>query len=359
MRRLTTVPSVLALLLLLAQPPSASAQIPIDPPPVEETVDDVVQTVEDTVETTQDTVQTTQDTVQTTQDTVQTTQATAQPTADQTVQQTKSTADTATETVGSAGGGGATGSSGGTTSGSTGPGGSSPRSGAGKQSQERNPRGSAKGKSPRGAPQPPRLNPADRIRGFPAVTPLLVTKANDADGDFTFTSAETAPKPEANVPFEVSVQNQTALDVTLGEIVDYFSRGEAVEEVPVCNELTGRLLGPGEAVTCAFTLDTYSPQRGGRVINTIRVQGTVNHNGNNVSASGASTVTTAGEEVLGVVVEGPAESGLASTGAAILQLLRLAVLLGLTGVLFLAIARPRAEHLQGGFESAAGRSRLV
>lgn len=169
-------------------------------------------------------------------------------------------------------------------------------------------------------------------------------KTNDADGDFTFTGAEVATKAAANVPFQVMVLNQGSDPVTVGEIVDYIPRGEGVEEVLVCNELTARILAPGQSATCTFTLEGYSTEKGGRVINTIRVSGVVNHNGVAVSASDASTVTTAGGQVLGLVIERPPT--LASTGAAILKLLWPAAILSVIGTLFMWASRTPAERLR-------------
>jgi hypothetical protein len=326
MRRWAAVPASLALLFLAWPLQRAGAQLPPPPSPpplpLPSLPSPLPSPIEETVDQIESAVAQTSTSVETTADSVG-----------------------GTGGVGSAGGGSGglggggiieTGDSAGEGTAATGPGGakSNPSGGSGTKVA-----GKAGGKSGTGKATV-RPQRGDQLRGFPAAPPLVVTKTNDANGDFTFTNAETATKPGASIPFEVSVLNQANDQVTIGEVVDYLPGGEGVR---VCNELTGQIVDPGGSATCTFTLDAYSPERGSRVINTIRVQGTVNHNGATVSSSDSSTVATPGGEVLGLLIQRP--PGMASTGAAIIGLLRLTALLGGVGALSLAASRARGRIL--------------
>jgi hypothetical protein len=326
MRRWAAVPASLALLFLAWPLQRAGAQLPPppsppplplpslpSPPPLPSPIGDTVDQVESTVAETSTSVQTTADSVG------------------------------GTGGVVSAGGGGGglagggiigTGDSAGGGSATTAPGGAKANAGG------RDTKGAGKAGTGGNGNATVRPQRGDQLRGFPAAPPLVVTKSNDADGDFTFTNAEIATKPGATIPFEVSVLNQANDQVTVGEVVDYLPSGEGVR---VCNELTGQIVPAGGSATCTFTLEAYSPEKGSRAINTIRVQGTVNHNGATVSSSDSSTVSTPGGEVLGLLIQRP--PGLASTGADIIGVLRLAALLGGVGVLSLAASRARGRLL--------------
>jgi hypothetical protein len=334
MRRWVAVPVSFAFLFLGWPLPQAGAQLPPppsppplplpslpSPPPLPSPIEDTLDQVESTVAQTSASVETTADSVG------------------------------GTGGVGSAGGGSGerggggiigTGDSAGEATSATGPGGarSNPSGGGGTKVADK---AGEKGGNGKATVRPQR---GDQVRGFPAAPPLVVTKTNDADGDFTFTDAEIATKPGATIPFEVSVLNQANDQVTIGEVVDYLPGAEGVR---VCNELTGQIVAPDGSATCTFTLEAYSPANGSRAINTIRVQGTVNHNGATVSSSDSSTVTTLGGEVFGLLIQRPPELG--STGAAIIGLLRLAALLGGVGVLSLAASRARGRLL--GFPGSA------
>jgi hypothetical protein len=322
MRRWVAVPATFALLFLAWPFPHAGAQLPPPPSPPPLPLPSLPSPIEETLDQVESTVAQTSTSVETTANSV------------------GGTGGVSLVGGGSGGLGGGgiigTGDSAGEGTAATGPGGakSDPSGGRGT-----NVAGKAGGKGGNGKATV-RPQRGDQVRGFPAAPPLVVTKTNDADGDFTFTNAETATKPGATIPFEVSVLNQANDQVTIGEVVDYLPGGEGVR---VCNELTGQIVAPGGSATCTFTLEAYSPEQGSRAINTIRVQGTVNHNGATVSSSDSSTVTTLGGEVLGLVIQRP--PGMASTGAAIIGLLRLAALLGGVGALSLAASRARGRLL--------------
>jgi hypothetical protein len=331
--------ALLALLFLAGRPPSVGAQIPLTPPPIEEVVDDVVHTVEEAVETVEE------DVVHTGEGIVQSAEGVPQSTA--------SAVEEKAVSAGAGGGGG--GPSAGQPGGSATEnhvqvaGGSGGRAdpGAGEEGSSPGSVGArleGSGRAPRGEEAVPEL-PEEFVAVVAA--PVKVVKTNDADGDSSYSDAETTPVPGSDVSFNVSVVNEGAETVTIIRTSDFFPGPEGVADQEVCSDLVGRTLASGESVNCRFTLGSYAPPMGGSKVNTVSVQ-MLADGGDDPSAqrtlfaTDASTVRTGETDVLGLVVRDPGR-GLAGTGAAVWRWAAVAVLLGAVGTELLRIGRARAR----------------
>jgi hypothetical protein len=337
MRRSAMVLALLALLFLAGRPPSVGAQIPVTPPPIEDVVDDVVHTVEETVETVEEEV------VHTGEEIVHSAEEVPPSTAPAVEEQTVSAG---------AGGGGPSvvqpggsatgdhvqvaGGSGGRTDPGAGEDGSSPGSLGG--------RVEGSGRTPRGEEGVPGL-PEEFVAVVAA--PVRVVKTNDADGDSSYSDAETTPVPGSDVSFTMSVVNQGTETVTIIRTSDFFPGPEGVADREVCRGLVGRTLASGASVNCRFTLGSYAPPMGGSKVNTVSLQmlaggGEDPSAQRTLFATDASTVRTGEADVLGLVVRDPGR-GLAGTGAAVWRWGAVAVLLGAVGIEFLRLGRARAR----------------
>jgi hypothetical protein len=180
---------------------------------------------------------------------------------------------------------------------------------------------------------------------------ISVRKTNDADQDGTFSRAEDAPQPAADVPFRVEITNVGDGSVEIEKVSDSFR----LATLDVCSELIGDRLAAGSTVSCTFELAAYAPPRFDSVANTISVVASAaSDSGHRASERAVSTVTTPGNddeaEVLGEQVtseppgapnppsasEGPRP---ALTGLYVLPLAAVALFLALSGALLIALGR--------------------
>ena len=188
----------------------------------------------------------------------------------------------------------------------------------------------------------------------PAVfMPMIVVKANDADGDGTFTDSEIAPLPSATVQFRVTIRNVGSDEVVVIGVRDVFSDSSGNSERTVCSDLVGSSIGPGETVICRFSLEDYAPAPGGRMVNTFELAVTKPSDFSWATVGDISVVQTAEERVLGITF-GPGFGSLAETGASIAFLIAVMLVLAGTGDSFLQADRWRA----GRFPLSPGFDRL-
>jgi hypothetical protein len=287
MRLAAAVPGLLALLLAVGIPSAAAQSVPSLPPDLEDTTNDVVGTVRGAAE----------DPVATTNDAV----------------------GKAADAVGGAtGGSGSPSGSGGSSGGGTGAGslidssvvdGSQPQSqpesgsqspaagdgarsgtGSGKaggKAGSGNAGGNAGGGRSRGGTggASSSYEPAF-IPGELAASPVSVVKTNDADRDGTFTQRETAPEPDADVPFRIAVRNTGSGPVTILGLAHYLPDPSS-SRVEVCPNMAGTTVEAGGSAVCAFTLRGYSPPRGSVKVSTAAANVLVDS-----GAKGQGTVTS-------------------------------------------------------------------
>jgi hypothetical protein len=184
---------------------------------------------------------------------------------------------------------------------------------------------------------------------------ISVRKTNDADQDGTFSRAEDAPQPAADVPFRVEITNVGNGSVEIEKVSDSFR----LATLDVCSELIGDRLAAGTKVSCTFELAAYAPPRFDSVANTISVVASAaSDSGRRASGRAVSTVTTPGSDdeavVLGeqVTSEPPGASNPPSasegprpalTGLYVLPLAAVALFLALSGALFIGLGRRLAR----------------
>lgn len=170
------------------------------------------------------------------------------------------------------------------------------------------------------------------------LSPLLVRKTNDADADGSFSDTEVAPTAEATVTFRVEIVNVGATDLVITEVRDALEGGFGRFDIPVCDALLGERIQTGATVDCAFTLEDYAPE-GGQKVNTLQVTA-VETTSPSTSVSGSDTSTVAFSEaaVLGITI-----NPLATTGADVNRLLRLALALLTVGSLLFTAGRIREK----------------
>lgn len=105
-----------------------------------------------------------------------------------------------------------------------------------------------------------------QVLGPDAVLGLDVDKTNDADGDGTYTDAETAPAPGADVPFRLVVTNPATsnVPVTITSLTDTWPGLPAPVDLLTggCADLAGAVLAPGDSATCEFVTSAHAPAAG-------------------------------------------------------------------------------------------------
>ncbi|GIU99746.1 MAG: hypothetical protein KatS3mg014_1362 [Actinomycetota bacterium] len=153
----------------------------------------------------------------------------------------------------------------------------------------------------------------------PSPLSLTITKTNDADRDGTYTDAEEAPSPGADVRFLLVISNTSDVPVVITGLTDAFGGTTLDLLLEGCAELDGSELGPGATVTCTFTLPSYAPPGGAARENVAEVCVLEVDGDRTACDEDGSRVTSA--EVLGTTVTPtPTEtktppSGTAFTGA--------------------------------------------
>lgn len=118
-----------------------------------------------------------------------------------------------------------------------------------------------------GGPSPsPSPSPSESPSPSPSEPPspsttlsVSIDKTNDADRDGGYTDDEEASGAGADVRFRVVVTNTGEVPVAIVSLRDAFAGEEIDLLASGCTELAGATLAPGASVTCAFTLQGYSP----------------------------------------------------------------------------------------------------
>jgi uncharacterized repeat protein (TIGR01451 family) len=142
-------------------------------------------------------------------------------------------------------------------------------------------------------------------------TPVLslnVIKLNDANNDGTYTDNETSPTAGAAVKFQVTVQNTSAVPVTINTVTDEWPGRPAFSLATDCPALIGRVLQPGDTTApneCQWAEANYAPPVGTTLVNTVRVNGVQAGSGNNTVAGNDTTSVQSGAQVLAAVVSAP------------------------------------------------------
>jgi hypothetical protein len=159
--------------------------------------------------------------------------------------------------------------------------------------------------------------------------PLIVRLTNDADGDGSFSDAETAGRPDQDVPFQVQLQNVGSNELAILAVRNASPTPNGVEEDSSCRDLTGIRLSPGESTTCRFTVGGVAPPAGERVVRLFEVDAVDTTDPSTTGTVVDTTVIRTGGSVLGEFFR-RGLNALATTGARIAVLLVGAV--GLAGV---------------------------
>jgi LPXTG-motif cell wall-anchored protein len=110
----------------------------------------------------------------------------------------------------------------------------------------------------------------------PFVVPALaltVDKTNDANGNGTFSDAETATTAGAAVPFKVSVTNDGDAAVVIDSVVDQVGGSAVAFDCldAASHSLVGQVVPIGATVTCTVTLAGAAPAAGGTSVDTVTV----------------------------------------------------------------------------------------
>lgn len=184
---------------------------------------------------------------------------------------------------------------------------------------------------------------ANRFDPSYLVSPLIVSKTNDANRNGDYSDSEVAPSPGAAVSFRVELTNAGDVGLMITDIRDAFEEGFWRVDVQVCEELIGDRLPAKASVGCSFTLKDYAPEEGEK-INTLHVT-SVETAGPSARVIGSDTSTVLGSNVavLGKVATNP----LATTGAQIVLLLKTMLGFMIGGTLLVAAGRPREEAMLG------------
>ena len=200
-----------------------------------------------------------------------------------------------------------------------------------------------------GGPHGPRASSALDLRGRtelePAyrVSPLVVSKLNDANRNGVYSDTEAAPRAEADVSFQVVMTNAGDVELTIIDIRDAFEDGSGEFGIPVCKDLIGSRLPAKSSAKCSFTLEDYAPEKGQKV-NTLLVTGVETADpSTRVSGVDTSTVTGSDVAVLGMVATNP----LPTTGAQLAALVKAMFGFMIAGTLLVAAARLREEASLG------------
>jgi hypothetical protein len=308
---------ILALVAMLGGMAGAGAQLPpLDTGPIEDTVDQIEdtvdqvggavdQTVDDTVDQVGGAVdQTVDDTVETIEDTEDGTGATV--------------GDAVSALTGGAGVGSATGTTlGGASAAGTGAGGSSPggQHGGGRPGTGRSPthRLGADGGEGRMARL---LSETGHHSLVPVVyVPLVVQLTNDADGDGSYAEAESAPRPGADVPFQVRLENAGTRELAILAVRDGSPGPLGLPGEAMCGGVVGTRLAPNQSTVCRFTVEGLAPAEGERVVAVLEVDAAFTADQSPTgTVTDTSVIRTGDVGVLGAFVRGVLDT-LATTGA--------------------------------------------
>lgn len=176
-----------------------------------------------------------------------------------------------------------------------------------------------------------------------AYIPVQVRLINDADGDGSYRDAESAPRPGADVPLRVLLENVGPGELDIAA-VRHATSGPSANE-PVCPDLAGFRLVPGGSAGCGFTVEGLAPDPGVRVVAVVEVDvvETADPSAGR-TVTDASVVRTEAVGVLGAVARRALDS-LASTGGRIGLLVVLSVGLGMSGVWMLRVGNGHGRRI--------------
>jgi hypothetical protein len=332
--------SVVGVVAVLAwMPPLAVQADPLDDltDPIEETVDNTVNTVDQTVN---DAVATTEDTGEAVTDT-----------AGGGGGGTSGVLDGAGDATGD---GGSVGGAGSDVVGSGGASGGSGTSSLGTTAEQRGDR-AARGQRELRGPRESGVRAAQLARvaaeataGFPsgaaAYIPLLVRVTNDANDDGSYSDAEAAPLPAADVPFQIRLENAGYSELAILAFRDTSPTPmETADDAP-CARLVHIRLAPGASTTCRFTADGFAPDEGQRVVALFEVDAAATNQPSIVGTVADTTLITVGSgNVLGEVIR----RTLAETGAQIVLLSRIAAGLVAVGAALIAVSSRHGASADG------------
>jgi hypothetical protein len=175
------------------------------------------------------------------------------------------------------------------------------------------------------------------------VSPLIVSKTNDANRNGVHSDSEAAPSPGAAVSFRVELTNAGDVELTITDIRDAFEEGFGRADIQVCEELIGDRLPAKASVSCSFTLKDYAPEEGEK-INTLQVS-SVETADPSTQVVGGDTSTVFGSNV--AVLGKAATNPLATTGAQIVLLLKATLGFMIGGTLLVAAGSLREEAMLG------------
>jgi hypothetical protein len=182
---------------------------------------------------------------------------------------------------------------------------------------------------------------AEATAGFPsgaaAYIPLLVRVTNDANDDGSYSDAEAAPLPDADVPFQIRLENAGSSELAILALRDTSLPMETADDAP-CSRLVHMRLASGESTTCRFTVNGFAPAEGQRVVTIFEVDAAVTNQPSIVGTVADTTLVTAGSgNVLGEVIR----RALAGTGAQIVLLSYIVVGFLVAGSALIGLANGR------------------
>jgi hypothetical protein len=172
---------------------------------------------------------------------------------------------------------------------------------------------------------------AEESVASPSYIPLQVHLTNDADGDGFYRETETAPRPGADVPFQLRLENLGSSELDIGAIRNATPTAIGPSERTTCRDTTGTRLAPGQATSCRFTVHDLAPPEDERAVAVIEVEVVETANPNAGTITDTSVVRTEAVGVLGAVAR-RALGSLASTGARIAWLVAGCVGLAAPGI---------------------------
>jgi len=325
--------AVLALVAVIGGMPGLRAQVP----PLDEATDPI------------------EDTVNQVEDTVDQVEGAVDQTVDETVGNVEQTAEGAGAAIGDAGGeltgggGPEGGSATGSLSGAVGAAGTAGGSSGGGERGERG--GGGRERSParrlganRGASQMARvLSEAERAPLMPAAyVPLMVELTNDADGDGSYAEAESAPRPHADIPFQLRLENAGPHELVILAIRDASPSPLGLSDQPACGDMAGKRLAPDQSTVCRFTVEGLAPAEGERLVAVLEVDAAETADPSITgTVTDTSVIRTGAVGVLGDFVRRVLT--LATTGAWIAVLMAVAVGLAAAGVWMVRVGNRRRE----------------
>ena len=169
---------------------------------------------------------------------------------------------------------------------------------------------------------------------------IRIIKTNDANGDGIYTDNEEAKKQGLDVPFKLVITNVGEDTVRITDLIDSFDQNTVDLLENKCGDLAGRILDPGESVTCTFVMRNYSPPENTVLENTVEV--CVKQMGGDKTDCDDDPSKVRSAEVLGRTITKTPPGGTAFTGSSAtlhFGLLAMALLLLGTGIVYAGYRR--------------------